>query len=258
MRVFIIKKKTLLKVTLCVLAVVGIGLYSQFSGVGTKDVFAGKNNEKMPVCSAEMNSKKIALTIDTAFGEDHTLQILDVLKAEGVKATFFVMGAWGEENSDAVLRMIEEGHDIQSHSMEHMRYTDVKVDEMIADALKAKEYMESVTGKESKYIRLPYGAFDENVLTELEKNGFVPMKWSVDGKDWQTEDTREVFNNVLSDIKGGDIVMLQNNTESGYLAIGEIIKALKEKGYEFLTVSELLPDGPLVTDENGKATLFDE
>ena len=258
MRVLIFKKRTLIKTAVCVMLVLfGVICTGIFYG-DTQDVFGNNANENMPVCSVATDEKVVALTIDTAFGDDYTEKMLDILKKYNIKATFFVMGMWGEENSAVVDKILADGHEIQNHSMEHIRYTDVSAEEMLADAQAAKEYISSISNSDGNIIRLPYGAYSNEVVETLITKGFIPITWSNDGEDWKEEDAAKVCENVVNNVTGGDIIMLQNNTASGADALENIIIGLKEKDYEFLTVSQMMPGGDIKTDANGKASTFKE
>ena len=148
MRIFIMKKSTLFKAAVFVLLIVGAVLYTQFVMQDTNDVFnSTKENEQMPVLSVKTDVKEIALTIDTAFGSDKTQELLDILDEYNVKATFFVVGIWAEENPELLQKIIEAGHEVQNHSMEHARYPDLKVEEILTDAQAAQTLLNEATGK---------------------------------------------------------------------------------------------------------------
>lgn len=259
MRIFVMKKSTLIKAAVFVLLIVGAVLYTQFFMQDTNEAFSSATvKEQMPICSVKTDVKEIALTIDTAFGNDKTQELLDILDECNVKATFFVVGMWAQENPELLKQIIAAGHEVQNHSMEHARYPDLKVEEVLTDAQAAQTLLNEETGKNANIIRLPFGAFDDKTVKILMDNDFIPVKWSVDGQDWKTDDVKEVYNNVLKDIKGGDIIMLQNNTVGAEGALKEIITKLLDKGYEFKTMSELLPEGKITIDDKGKVTLLQE
>lgn len=258
MRIFIMKKGTLIKAAVFVLLIVGAVLYTNYFMQDSSDVFSGKDNQQMPVCSVKTDVKEVALTIDTAFGNDKTQAILDILDEYNVKATFFVVGLWARENPDLLTEIIKAGHEVQNHSMTHERYPDMEVTDVLADAQAAQTLLDEATGKKANIIRLPFGAFDDKTLKILQDNGFIPVKWSVDGEDWKTQDIKEVYNNVIKNTKGGDIIMLQNNTVGAEGALSDIIAHLLDKGYEFKTISDLIPKGNIVVDDKGRASVLEE
>ena len=252
------KKGTLIKAAVFALLIVGAVLYTNYFIQDSSDVFSEKATQQMPVCSVKTDVKEIALTIDTAFGNDKTEALLDILDEYNVKATFFVVGLWAEENPDLLNEIIKAGHEVQNHSMTHERYPDLQVADVLADAQAARTLLDEATGKKANILRLPFGAFDDKTVKILNDNGFIPLKWSVDGEDWKTEDVKEVYNNVIKKTKGGDIIMLQNNTVGAEGALRDVITKLLDKGYEFKAISDLLPEGELAVDEKGRAYAFEE
>jgi peptidoglycan/xylan/chitin deacetylase (PgdA/CDA1 family) len=251
------KKGTLIKAAVFVLLIVGAVLYTNYFMQGSNDVFSEKANQQMPVYSVKTDVKVIALTIDTAFGNDKTQALLDILDEYNVKATFFVVGLWARENPDLLAEIIKAGHEVQNHSMTHERYPDMDIADVLADAQAAQTLLDEATGKKANIIRLPFGAFDDKTIQILRDNGFIPVKWSVDGEDWKSEDIKEVYNNVIKNATGGDIIMLQNNTVGAEGALSDIIAKLLDNGYEFKTVSGLIPQGNMIVDEKGRASVLE-
>ena len=250
MRIFVVKKSTIIRAAVFVLLVVGAIVYTQ---VALGDAAPVSNeSESMPICSVETEEKVVALTFDTAFGdEDYTTEILEVLDDESVRATFFVMGLWANEYQEKLDAILTGGHEIASHSMEHTRYTELSTSEMLYDASEAANLIFELTGYDTQLIRMPYGAFDTESILALESEGYTPIKWSLDSKDWKGYAADKIAEGVLSEVESGDIIMFQNNMAATPEAISEIILGLREKGYKLVTVSDLLVDGDYVVDANG-------
>ncbi len=250
MHIFVIKKSTLIRAAVFVLLVVGVIVYTQIAIGGVTPVIS--QAEAMPICRVETNDMAVALTFDTAFGEtDYTGDILRELKKESVRATFCVMGLWAAENVDAIKSIANDEHEIVSHSMYHTRYPDMTQNEIIEDADEAAALISETTGYETRIVRLPYGAFDTPSILALEEQGYVPVKWSLDSKDWKGYDAQKLTNEVLSVVKGGDIIMFQNNMSQTPKALGGIILGLRERGFKIVTLSEMLIDDNYLVDEKG-------
>lgn len=237
MRVFVVKKAALIRIaaalTVIVAVIVGAKLMSKAAPVSAAV-------ERRPIECVETERNEVALTFDTVFGEDRTQELLDILKRENSKATFAVMGAWAQEYPDAVKRMLDEGHEIISHSMMHPQYTDISGPEVQKDARAARELLKTEYAVETDIIRVPYGAYNDEVLAVLENSGFKPVNWSIDSKDWKERDAEAVTDNVLSEIKKGSIVMFQNNRQVTADALSGIISAIKDSGFSCVTLSELM------------------
>ncbi len=250
MHIFVVKKKTIIRAAVFLLLVVGAIVYTQ---VAMGDAApAASSADAMPICRVETEDKAVALTVDTAFGDkDYTNEILKTLDEESAHATFFVMGLWAAENREALDAIAQSGEEIASHSMNHMRYTEMSADEVIADAKEAAKLIFDATGYDTRLIRMPYGAFDTASITALESEGFIPLKWSLDSKDWKGMDAQKIADSVLAGVKNGDIIMFQNNVEATPDALKAVILGLREQGYEIKTVSDLLLDGDYIVDATG-------
>ena len=250
MHIFVVKKATIIRAAVFVLLVVGAIVYTQVALGDAAPVMS--KNEAMPICRVETDDMTVALTIDTAFGEtDYTVEILSALEDEGVRATFFVMGLWAKENSAALDAIARGGHEIASHSMNHERYPDLTQNEMIADADEAADLILAKTGYDTRIIRMPFGAFDTPSILALQNEGYIPVKWSLDSKDWKDYDAQKLIDSVLSDVQSGDIIMFQNNMEQTPKALPQIILGLRERGFRIVTISDLLLDTDYVVDAKG-------
>jgi len=205
----------------------------------TKAESVSANAVDGPITSAKTEKRAVALTFDTVFGEDRTDELLDILKKENVKATFAVMGAWAQEHPEKVRRMIDEGHEIISHSMMHPRYTDIGESEVREDARAARELLKTEFGVDTAFIRMPYGAYDDKTLAVLRNEGLKPVTWSIDSKDWKEEDAAKIAENVLSQVKQGSIIMFQNDRQVTAEGLADIIAAIKDSGFSCVILSEL-------------------
>jgi len=257
MRIFVVKKWTLIRAAIFILIVIGAIVYTQLAFGNS--VPASNISQAMPVCRVSSGEKTVALTFDTAFGDrDYTLKILDVLKKENVKATFFVMGLWAQEYPDVVAEISKEGQEVASHSMNHLKYTDLTESAVLDDANKAADMIFELTGYDTKLIRLPFGAFNAPVIMTLENAGFIPVKWSLDSLDWKGYDAKKIAGNVLSNVKSGDIIMFQNNMKETPEALCEVILGLREDGYKIVPLSEMLIKDNYVVDSEGTQKYFND
>lgn len=257
MRILVVKKGTIIKAAVCVLLIIGAIVFTQVAFVDSKPV--SNQSESMPICNVKTDEKKVALTFDTAFGDEgYTEQILSVLKDEGARATFFVMGLWANEYPNELDSILRGGHEIASHSMNHMRYPDLSSAEIISDANEAANLIFDKTGYATKLLRLPYGAFDTNCILTLESEGFIPIKWSLDSKDWKGYDAGKIVKGVMGEVESGDIIMFQNNMAATPEAIRDIILSLREKGYKIVTLNNLLLSGDYIINSSGTQMYFQD
>jgi peptidoglycan/xylan/chitin deacetylase (PgdA/CDA1 family) len=252
MRIFVVKKSTLIRAAVFLLLVIGAIVYTQVAFGDAAAEPASTETSVMPVCRVATDEKVVALTFDTAFGDtDCTAQLLSVLKDEGAPATFFVMGLWAQQYPAEVTAMAQSGAEIASHSMMHTKYVELTETEMLADASDAAELLFDMTGYDTEILRLPYGSFDDQTIMALQAQGYVPLKWSLDSKDWAGGSADQIVKTVLNSVESGDIIMFQNNVPATVEALPAIIAGLKEQGFTLVTVSNLLLSGEYYVDEDG-------
>jgi peptidoglycan/xylan/chitin deacetylase (PgdA/CDA1 family) len=255
MRIFVVKKNTLIRAAVFALLIIGAIVYTQVALSDAKPV--SSTPEMMPVCRVDTKDKAVALTIDTAFGDaDYTQEILEVLDGESAKATFFVMGLWANQNAGALEAITKSGNEIANHSMNHTRYPDMTSDEILADANAAKKLIFDKTGFDTPIIRMPYGAFDDKSIATLKNEGYIPVKWSLDSKDWKGYEAAKIADNVLRSVKSGDIIMFQNDIPATPEALSAVILGLREQGFTIVTLSDLLLDGDAIVDATGTQRYF--
>ena len=202
-------------------------------------VWSETQEEKLPIYCVDTDKKQIALTFDTAWGNEDIPQILKILKQENVKATFFLVGENAESNEKVVKRMYEEGHLIGNHTYSHIKLDECNISSAVGEINKTNEIIKSITGEDVKYIRPPYGAYSDKLLSHV---NMTPVLWSIDPDDWATTDTAYVVKSVVYKVKNGDIILLHDIYDSSVEAALEIIDRLSSKGFVFVTVDQLILD----------------
>ena len=187
---------------------------------------------------AEIPAEKyIAITFDDGPHRETTEPLLDGLLERDVRATFFLIGAQIAGNEDLVERMEEEGHQVGSHTWNHVRLTDLSQDTLRREVEQTEEALETLLGGESYWLRPPYGTVDDADQELID----VPMiKWSIDPRDWESRNTAQIVAAVLEAAKPNQIILLHDIYETSVQAALEIVDSLQEEGYRFLTVEELL------------------
>lgn len=187
----------------------------------------------------EKNMKKIALTFDDGPHPYYTEQLLDGLKERGVKVTFFVTGQHAEKYPDIIKRISEEGHLIGNHTYSHMELKDNNRDAYKKELIQTNEILFALTGKETQYVRPPYGSWDKKF--EIELNMF-PVLWNVDPLDWCSTNTASVTKKVVDKVEENDIILMHDEYASTVTAALQIIDILQKEGYTFVTVEDILFD----------------
>lgn len=198
---------------------------------------------------------KIALTFDDGPDPEWTPQILDILKAKQVPATFFIVGANAEMSPRLVQREVAEGHDVGNHTFTHPNLGDSPSGIVSLELNATQRLFEALTGRSMRLFRAPYfGDAEPTTADELvpigiaQKMGYISVGLHVDSADWQRPGADKIVDNVLTQIaasnpeRTGQVVLLHDaggERSQTIAALPRIIDGLRAKGYEFVTVSEL-------------------
>jgi polysaccharide deacetylase family sporulation protein PdaB len=198
------------------------------------------------VWEVPLEEKIIALTFDDGPDPSDTPAILDLLKQFDAKATFFVVGKKVEMYPELAKREIMEGHEIANHTYSHSYFNERMPEEKIQnEILKAEQIILKTTGQKPNLFRPPGGYYSENVVLAAKKSGYLVVMWSwhQDSKDWNTPGVNKIVKSVLKKTQNGDIILLHDYVEGKTQtidALKQILPKLKERGFRFVTVSELL------------------
>lgn len=202
------------------------------------------------ITSVEVPSGKklVALTFDDGPYPPYTEKLLAVLEEKQVRATFFVVGNNASKFPEVVRQTAKSGHEIALHAGEHKDFLKLNRAELAGNILSGKKVLEELTGKPVKYIRPPHGFRDWAVMEEASKVGLKVVNWSVIPRDWTNPGAQEISDRVCKDVRHGAIVLLHDGDAPAQVASREqtveatslIIDELRRRGYEFVTVDELV------------------
>ncbi|GHI00354.1 polysaccharide deacetylase family protein [Neobacillus kokaensis] len=194
------------------------------------------------------NPSKIAFTFDDGPDPIYTPILLDLLKKNKVKATFFVVGSKAEKHPQLILRMHQEGHLIGIHNYVHRSnwfMSPLKVRQGLENTAKI---IETITGVRPVYYRPPWGML--NLFDFVKKSRYKIILWSIMAEDWRTSGGSEKIKKHLLNIKGGDIILLHDcgDTPGAELdaprntinALKDVLKTVKTKGFTCVRVDELI------------------
>lgn len=190
--------------------------------------------------------KQVALTFDDVPDPRFTPQVLKILKREGVKATFFVVGSRAKKHPDLVRKIHKDGHIIGNHSYTHQQFKKHTLAEFQSEILRTEKVIQNIVGYRPRLIRPPYGDINEAQVRWAKRHSYRVVNWNVDSLDWKGLDKEKVKQNVLETVGPGSIVLQHagggNGTDlSGTIeALPEIIRELKAKGYQFVNVATML------------------
>lgn len=215
-------------------------------------VFTSGKSGPSAIYKVETKEQKLALTFDISWGEERAGPILDILQQKGIKkATFFLSSPWSESHPEIVKRIKDMGYEIGSHGHKHVNYSGLTDDEIRTQISKAHEILKRLTGKAPTLIRTPNGDFDKRVLKIADQMGYTVVQWDTDSRDWMNPGAAQIIKNVVGKAHPGDIVLLHasDSCKQTHLALPTIIDQLRGKGYEFVSVSELMAGAKVDTKE---------
>lgn len=195
------------------------------------------------IYSVPTDKKMIALTFDISWGDNRVESILEVLQEKGVKkATFFLSSPWSKTHSNIVKKIQEAGYEIGSRGHKHVNYSSMSDEEIRQQIQLAHHILTEVTGKAPNLIRMPNGDFDKRVLQIANNLNYKVIQWDTDSLDWKNPGVDNIVERVVSKAHPGDIILLHasDSCKQTHLALPTIFDQLSAKGYEFVTVSELI------------------
>ena len=189
----------------------------------------------LPVRASE--TKYVALTFDDGPSGMFTQRLLDGLYDRGAKATFLLCGYRITQYPEVAQRIFEEGHEIGIHGYSHKTMKGMSRRSIAQEILDTEDLLPE--GCRAVFLRPPGGFLTDPVVDVAKARGMPILKWSVDPKDWATDDAAAIEGAVLSRIQDGDVVLLHDLSDSSVNAALAIVEKLQEQDFEFVTVSEL-------------------
>lgn len=226
--------------------------------------YCKRNNEhKQPVCDTnfsyikeyggiyvdtkyndENDEKVIYLTFDVGYENGNVQKIMDVLKSENVKGSFFILGNVIEHEGELVKQMALDGHSVCNHTFTHKNLVLARADEFNRELNSLEEAYKNLTGKEmSKFFRPPEGTFDEEMLKRAQNLGYKTVFWSFAYADWDNNkqmSKEAALKKILDNIHNGEIMLLHPTSATNAEIMQELIQTLKAQGYRFATLDEFL------------------
>lgn len=190
----------------------------------------------------DTSKKEIYLTFDEGYENGYTPKILDVLRDNNAKAVFFITGPYLKEHQDLVRRMIEEGHEVGNHTINHPSLPSIDDKRLEEEILGLDRAFYEKFGRHMKYLRPPKGEYSERTLAVTQKLGYCNMFWSFAYDDWYRDKVRGAeyaYNTVMRNLHNGAVILLHAVSKDNAEGLDKIIKGAREKGYEIGNVNEI-------------------
>ncbi len=238
LKIFVIRAKRIFLYFFLALAVLCC-IFLSIGKIDNINVFNAKRD--LPIYSVETNNKNISITFDCAWGADDIPEILETLKHYNARSTFFLVGHWAEKNPEMVKLIHSYGHDIGNHSHTHVRMSAVGKDRIRSEIERCNNKLTSITGSKIDLFRAPYGDYNNMTVSTARELGCFTIQWNVDSLDWKPGISKEtIIERIVSNTKGGSILLFHNDTQHTAKILTVILETLKNKGFNFVPVSELI------------------
>ena len=209
--------------------------------LGTENIKIINNQNGIAMGSSEY--KYIYLTFDSGYEAGYTEKILDVLKENNVKATFFVTGQYVKTSEDLIKRMIDEGHIIGNHTVNHKSMPKCSNETINEEVMNLHKEVYEKFNYEMKYIRPPKGEYSEASIAYTNTLGYTTVMWSFAYDDWEEDNQgREEYakKKIYDNLHNGEIMLLHSTSKDNMNILDEVIKEIKNEGYEFKSLDEFV------------------
>lgn len=191
-------------------------------------------------CRARRAGRRVALTFDDGPDPQRTSAVLDLLARQGVRATFFVVGARAEAHPELVRRMVAEGHVVGNHSYTHSwRFPLRSLGRTVEELRRTGEVLHRITGRQPRLFRPPFGVTNPTIARAVRRLGLDPVGWSIRSLDTMGQSPERVAARILRRLHPGAVILLHDRCAGSERLIGLLVEGLRSRGLEPVTLPEL-------------------
>ena len=245
------KDKIMAFVVACSTVFVLFLMTSLFANVPEATIETASSPRQLPIYSVDTEEAKVALTINCAWNADDIDKIIETLNKHQVKVTFFMVGDWIEKYEEAAKKIHEAGHELANHSYNHPHVNNLSYDKNVEQINKCSELIKKITGNPSTLYRGPYGEYNDTVIQAAKTANHTCIQWSIDTLDYKALTGEQMWERIEPKLEKGSIILMHNGTENTANSLDMIITNIKNKGYELVTVSDLIYKDNYKIDNNG-------
>lgn len=191
-------------------------------------------------CRARGTGRRVALTFDDGPDPQRTPAVLDLLARQGVRATFFVVGARAEAHPELVRRMAAEGHVVGNHSYTHSwRFPLRSLGRTVEELRRTGEVLHRITGRQPRLFRPPFGVTNPTIARAVRRLGLDPVGWSIRSLDTMGQSPERVAARILRRLHPGAVILLHDRCAGSERLVGLLVEGLRSRGLEPVTLPEL-------------------
>lgn len=240
------------KIQTYIVSVITVAVLVVMANIGyTKTIPTSASTKLLPIYNVQTEEKKVAFTMNCAWNADDIDRILETLKNNDVHITFFMVGNWVDKYPEAVKKIFEAGHEIGSHSNTHPHANSLTSEKNLEEIKLSVSKIEKITGQKTNLYRAPYGEYNDTVIQTAQKNGYYTIQWNLDTLDYEGLTGDEMWNRLCDKLNNGAIILSHNGTKYTADSLDMLIKNIKAKGFEMVTVSELIYKDNYSINNNG-------
>lgn len=177
--------------------------------------------------------------INVYWGTEYLEDMLEILKENDVKTTFFVGGCWVAKNNEMLQKIVDDGHEIGNHGYYHKDHSPISSQQNKDEIYTTQELVSAIAGVTTTLFAPPSGSFNNKVLSVAQNLGYKTIMWTHDTIDWRDKDADLIFTRATANTVGGDLILM-HPTEKTLEALPNILATLKAKGLVLTTVSDVL------------------
>ena len=221
---------------------------------GLEAITVSTNGKKLPIYRVNTDKPMVALSFDAAWGNEDTQKILDILKKYKINVTFFMTGGWVESYPDDVKAIKAAGHDLGNHSEHHKHMPQLNNSSICDELNSVTEKVEKLTNTKMCLFRPPYGDYNNLLIQTATECGYLSIQWDIDSLDWKDYGVQSIIDRTAlnPELSNGSIILMHNGAKYTKDALETVISTLQSKGYEFVTLSELVYKDHFHMDASGK------
>lgn len=236
---------------ICLITVLGY-IYNNRAGTQTTNNTVG--DRELPIYCVDTTEPKIALSFDAAWGNEDTQTILSILRENDVKVTFFMTGGWVSSYPEDVKAILADGHDLGNHSEHHKDMATLDTSQQKEELLTVHDRVRELTGYEMRLFRPPYGSYNNDLVRTAAALGYHTIQWNVDSLDWKDYGADQITDTVCNhpQLGNGSIILCHNGAKYTPQALDTMIKTLKDKGFTFVKIADLIYPEPYHLGVDGR------
>jgi probable sporulation protein (polysaccharide deacetylase family) len=192
-----------------------------------------------PIYKGNPHKPMVALMINVAWGDEHLEGMLETLRKEQIKATFFFDGMWLRKNVEKAKAILAEGHEVSNHAYSHKDMSKLSRDQAMQEIVKTETLLKNEVGAENHLFAPPSGDYNQATVNIAHELHLKTVLWTFDTIDWKKPEPSTITRRLRSSVEPGSLILM-HPTDSSSRALPEMIRIIREKQLAFGTVSDVI------------------